>query len=57
MRFSFLYLVFCLWCLCLWFLISFLGFPSPGLSPFMIYLLFRFPFLYPGWVLLNSFTC
>jgi hypothetical protein len=29
--------------------VSFLGFLYPGLSPFVISLLFPFPFLDPGW--------
>jgi len=33
-RFSFLYLVFCWWCLHLWILISFLNVLTPGFSPY-----------------------
>jgi hypothetical protein len=49
LRFHLLSLVFCCWFLHLWLLIPFLGFQSPGLSPFMIPLLFLFPFLDAGW--------
>jgi hypothetical protein len=35
--------------LILWFLISFLVFLSPELSPFVISLLFLLPFFDPGW--------
>ena len=60
LRFSLLSLVFCWWCLHLWFLVSFLGFLSPGLSHFVISLLFLFPFLDPGWfcsILLPVWLC
>jgi hypothetical protein len=33
----------------LWFQISFLGFLTPGLSPFVTSLMFLFSFLDPGW--------
>jgi hypothetical protein len=36
---------------------SFLGFLSPGLSRFVISLLFLFPFFRSWMVLFNSFTC
>jgi hypothetical protein len=49
MRFSFLSLVFWFCCLHLRLLVSFLGFLFPVLSPFVISLLFLFPFLDPGW--------
>ena len=41
--------LFCLLCLHLWLLTSFLGFLLSELSPFVISLLFLFPFLDPGW--------
>jgi hypothetical protein len=44
LRFFILSLVFCLLCLHLWLLISFLGFLFPELSPFVITLLFLLPF-------------
>ena len=45
LRFSLLSLVFWWWCLHLWFLILFLSFLTPGLSHFVISLLFLVPFL------------
>lgn len=49
MRYSLLSFVFCWRCLHLWLLLSFLGFPSPELSPFVcVFLMFLFPFLDSG---------
>jgi len=45
LRFSLLSLVFCYWCSCLQPLVSSFGVLYPGLSPFMLSLLFLFPFL------------
>ena len=45
LSFSLLSLVFWWWCLHLWFLILFLSFLTPGLSHFVISLLFLVPFL------------
>ena len=69
LRLSLPFLIFCWWCLHLWFLISFLGFPSPELSPFGCLFIcvcdcdFVFVFLsllpvFRSWVdLFNSITC
>ena len=60
MRFFLLPLVFCLLCLHLWLLTSFLGFLFSELSPFVISLLFLLLFLDPEWfysILLSVWMC
>ena len=53
LRFSFLSLIFCWWCLHLHFLTSFLGFPFPSLPPFVFSLLILLSLL--GFGQLHSF--